>query len=129
MADCAPVTISVRWIKSVGMLLISGETALLRMSAATWRRPLTSTNVRDVGSKAMSYAEANVKAAFDHAQKLVHAKDIQEVMALQADYLKTQMAAAQTQAKDFGAVVQAQAKDIGAAVQKTAAAATAAVKK
>ena len=64
------------------------------------------TNVRDVGSKAMSYAEANVKAAFDHAQKLVHAKDIQEVMALQSEYLKAQMTSLQEQAKDIGATVQ-----------------------
>jgi phasin len=62
--------------------------------------------VKDVGSKAMSYAEANVKAAFDHAQKLVHAKDLQEIMQLQADYLKSQMATLQEQAKEIGTTVQ-----------------------
>lgn len=62
--------------------------------------------VKDVGAKAMSYAEANVKAAFDHAQKLVHAKDLQEVMQLQSDYLKSQMATLQEQAKDIGSTVQ-----------------------
>ncbi|MDE2364811.1 MAG: phasin [Hyphomicrobiales bacterium] len=64
------------------------------------------TGVKDVGTKAMSYAEANVKAAFDHAQKLVHAKDLQEVMQLQSEYLKAQMATLQEQAKEIGSTVQ-----------------------
>ncbi len=62
--------------------------------------------VKEVGAKAVAYAEANVKAAFDHAQKLVHAKDLQEVLALQNDYLKTQLSTLQDQAKEFGAAVQ-----------------------
>jgi phasin len=64
------------------------------------------TSVKDVGSKAMTYAEANVKAAFDHAQKLVHAKDLQEVMQLQTEYLKSQMSTLQEQAKEIGSTVQ-----------------------
>jgi phasin len=63
--------------------------------------------VKDIGAKAMTYAEANVKAAFDHAQKLVHAKDLQEVMQLQSEYLKSQMATLQEQAKEIGTTVQA----------------------
>lgn len=62
--------------------------------------------VKDVGAKAMSYAEANMKAAFDHAQKLVHAKDLQEVVQLQSEYLKAQMANLQEQAKEIGSTVQ-----------------------
>ncbi|MFO1115032.1 MAG: phasin [Beijerinckiaceae bacterium] len=62
--------------------------------------------VKDVGAKAMSYAEANMKAAFDHAQKLVHAKDLQEVVQLQSEYLKAQMANLQEQAKEIGTTVQ-----------------------
>jgi phasin len=58
---------------------------------------------KDVGAKAMSYAEANVKAAFDLAQKLVHAKDVQEVMQLQSDYVKSQFEAIQEQTKELGA--------------------------
>lgn len=64
------------------------------------------TGARDVSGKAMSFAEANVKAAFDHAQKLVKAKSLQEVMQLQSDYVRTQMASLQEQAKDIGATVQ-----------------------
>jgi hypothetical protein len=57
-------------------------------------------------AKAMSFAENNVNAAFDLAQKLVRAKDVNEVLALQAEFAKAQMAAMQTQAKELGAVAQ-----------------------
>jgi phasin len=56
--------------------------------------------------KAMSFAENNVNAAFDLAQKLVRAKDVSEVLALQSEFAKSQMAAMQTQAKELGAVAQ-----------------------
>ena len=74
--------------------------------SATENAPFALPGVKEVGAKAVSYAEANVKAAFDHAQKLVHAKDLQEVMKLQNEYLKSQMSALQDQAKEFGAAVQ-----------------------
>lgn len=61
---------------------------------------------KDVGVKAFSFAEANVKAAFDLAQKLVHAKDPQEVLQLQAEYVKTQMSVIQEQTKELGAAIQ-----------------------
>ena len=69
-----------------------------------------STNVnssaKDMSSKAISFAESNVAAAFELAQKMVRAKDVQEVLALQADYARTQMAAIQSQAKEIGSLVQ-----------------------
>ena len=46
MAELPPVTMSTRSMRSFGIELMSGETALFRMSAATWRRPLTRTRVR-----------------------------------------------------------------------------------
>ena len=64
------------------------------------------TNMKEVGVKAMSFAETNMKSAFDHAQKLVHAKDMQEVLQLQTEYLKSQMSSLQDQAKEMGATVQ-----------------------
>ena len=64
------------------------------------------TNMKEVGVKAMSFAETNMKSAFDHAQKLVHAKDMQEVLQLQTEYLKSQMPSRQEQAKEMGATVQ-----------------------
>ena len=43
---------------------------------------------KDVGQKAMGFAEQNIANSFEFAQKLVRAKDIQEVMALQQEYLQ-----------------------------------------
>lgn len=63
-------------------------------------------NVKSVSSQSLGYAEENINAAFDFAQKLVQAKDPQEAFALQSEYLKTQLAKMQTQAKEIGAIVQ-----------------------
>ena len=63
-------------------------------------------NAKDAMAKAMSFAENNVNAAFDLAQKLVRAKDVSEVLALQSEFAKAQMAAMQTQVKELGAVAQ-----------------------
>jgi phasin len=62
--------------------------------------------VKAVSAHVLSYTERNVNAAFDLAQKLVRAKDPQEALALQSEYLKTQLAVLQEQAKELGAVVQ-----------------------
>jgi phasin len=56
--------------------------------------------------KAKSFAEDNVKAALDLAQKLVHAKDLQEIVALQTAFATSQFAAIQTQANDLAAASQ-----------------------
>jgi phasin family protein len=58
---------------------------------------------KDVGQKAMGFAEQNIANSFEFAQRLVRAKDLQEVMALQQEFLATQMKAMSEQAKDLGA--------------------------
>jgi phasin len=60
--------------------------------------------MKDLGTKAMGFAETNVKAAFDLAQKLVQARDMQEVLALQSEYVRAQMSAIQEQARELGAL-------------------------
>jgi phasin len=67
--------------------------------------------VKDVREKVMSFAEQNIANSFEFAQKLVRAKDVQEVLALQQEFLKAQMAAMQTQAKDLGSAAQKAAAD------------------
>ena len=57
---------------------------------------------RDIGQKAMSFAEQNITNAFEFAQKLVRARDADEIMKLQADYIKEQMQALSEQAKELG---------------------------
>src|SRR5215203_3421961 len=56
----------------------------------------------DISLKALSHTEQNMKAAFDHAKKLVQAKDLQEAMRLQADFMKAQYDAATEQFKELG---------------------------
>ncbi|GDX38032.1 hypothetical protein LBMAG20_02470 [Methylocystaceae bacterium] len=68
--------------------------------------PLVPSEAKDMGAKAFSYAEANVNAAFDLAQKLVHAKDPQEVFQLQSEFVKTQLNSIQEQTKELGAAFQ-----------------------
>lgn len=74
---------------------------------------------RDLAKKAIGYAEQNVSAAFDLAQKLVHAKDVEDVVRIQSEFLKSQMSALQTQMTDIGSAVQATAKKAAADVQST----------
>jgi phasin len=57
---------------------------------------------KEVSQKAISFAEQNVATSFAFAQQLVRAKDVQEVMRLQAEYIKTQMATMAEQAKVLG---------------------------
>jgi len=56
----------------------------------------------EIAHKSMSYAEKNVAATFDFAQKLMQAKDAAEVMGLQSQFLSHQMQALSTQVQDLG---------------------------
>ncbi len=49
------------------------------------------TNAREIGSKAVAYAEKNVQASLDYAQSLLKAKDLTEVMRLHSEYVQGQM--------------------------------------
>jgi phasin len=61
------------------------------------------TGAKDVSEKAMSYAERNVANTFAFADRLVHAKDIQQVIALQTEFVQAQMKELAEQAKELGA--------------------------
>ena len=67
----------------------------------------------DVAKNALAIAEANLKASFEHARKLLHAKDINEVMQLQSEFLRTQFGAATEQFKQITGATVAAAKDAG----------------
>jgi phasin len=66
---------------------------------------------RDIGAKAMSYAEKNVQASLDYAQALLHAKDLAEVMRLHSEYVRAQMRAVAEQASEMGQAVSRAAID------------------
>ena len=60
---------------------------------------------KDIGTKAMSYAEKNVQASLDYAQSLLHAKDLTEIMRLHSEYVQTQMRSLAEQASEMGQIV------------------------
>jgi phasin len=62
-------------------------------------------SAKEASAKALSFTEANVKAAFDHAQKLVQSKDPQEILTHQTEFVKKQLAAIEAHAKELGAAV------------------------
>lgn len=61
---------------------------------------------KDLTQKTFSYAEQNIAAAFDLAQRLVRAKDVQEAMQIQAEFVRSQFSSMQTQMKEFGSMAQ-----------------------
>lgn len=76
------------------------------MGAVDTATSTTQTSAKSVGTQVLSYAEQNVNAAFDLAHKLVQAKDPQEALAIQSEFLKAQMASLQDQAKTIGGMIQ-----------------------
>ena len=62
-------------------------------------------SARDIATKAVSYAEKNVAASLDYAQKLLHSKDIGEVMRLHSEYVQSQMKSLAEQASELGQIV------------------------
>jgi phasin len=75
------------------------------------RNETVRTGARDVSQRAIAYAEKNVQASLDHAQALVKARDIGEVMRLHADYVQTQMRLMAEQATEMGQLVGRTAMD------------------
>ncbi|HZH11436.1 MAG TPA: phasin [Microvirga sp.] len=67
-------------------------------------------SAKDATRKTFTYAEQNLAAAFDLAQRMVRAKDMQEAMQIQAEFVRTQFEAMQTQMKEFGSIAQAAMK-------------------
>ncbi|MDP2802860.1 MAG: phasin [Phreatobacter sp.] len=59
-------------------------------------------SAQDVGRKAIAFAETNVAASFDYAQRLVQARDMAEVMEIQTRFLQDQMKAMEEQARELG---------------------------
>ena len=69
----------------------------------------------DLNKKVLSLAEQNLSVAFEHAQKLIKAKDPQEILALQGEYLKAQAASFGEQVRQIG---DAAAKTVSSITEK-----------
>jgi phasin len=59
-------------------------------------------SANEIAHKSMAYAEQNMAATFEFAEKLMHAKDPTEVMRLQSEYLGRQVQTLSAQAQELG---------------------------
>ena len=66
------------------------------------RNEAVRSSVRDISSKAISFAQQNMTASLDYAEKLVRARDLSEVMRLHTEYVQSQMKALTEQASEIG---------------------------
>lgn len=66
---------------------------------------------KEISSKAISYAEKNVEASLEYAQRLLQAKDLSEVMRLHSEYVQAQMRFLAEQASEMGQIVSRAAMD------------------
>ena len=60
---------------------------------------------KDIGTKAISFAEKNVQTSLDYAQSLLHAKDLREVIRLHSEYVTNQMRSLAEQASEMGQIM------------------------
>jgi phasin len=58
----------------------------------------------DLSRQSLAFVEENIAASFDLAQRLVQARTVEEMAALQQEFLRRQMAAAADQGKTLGAM-------------------------
>jgi phasin len=78
------------------------EAANKAMGQLQGRAQAAQSGATEIAHKSMSYAEQNVTATFEFAQKLMQAKDAAELMRLQSEYLSRQMQALSSQVQDLG---------------------------
>jgi hypothetical protein len=62
-------------------------------------------NVKEMNDKAVAYAEANVVSGFELAERLLKAKDPQEMGTIYQSHLKEQMDKLNAQFREFGSLI------------------------
>jgi phasin len=65
----------------------------------------------EISKQALTFTEQNVRAAFEHARKLVHATDLQEAMRLQSEFLRSQFTNAGDHMRQITGAVVSKATD------------------
>ena len=65
----------------------------------------------EMSKQALNFTEQNMKAAFEHARKLVHATDLQEAMRIQSEFLRSQFTNAGEHMRQISGEVMSAAKD------------------
>ena len=71
------------------------------MESASKSVAMVPSPTNDAAQQALAITEKNLKAAFEHARKLMNAKDINEVMQLQTEFLRNQFGIATEQSKQM----------------------------
>ena len=66
---------------------------------------------KDVTEKAITFAGQNIASSFDLARQLVQAKDAQEMLRLQTDFIRSQMQVFAEQARELGESTSKAARD------------------
>ena len=65
----------------------------------------------DISKQALTFTEQNMKAAFEHARRLVHATDLQQAMQIQSEFLRSQFTNAGEHMRQITGGVMSAAKD------------------
>lgn len=73
---------------------------------------VATTGAKDLRQRSLMFAERNVATSFEFAQKLVRASNPEEVMKLQAEFMKSQMQALTEQAQELGQSATKAAMDV-----------------
>jgi phasin len=69
------------------------------MESASKSVAMVPSPMNDAAQQALAITEKNLRAAFEHARKLMNANDINEVMQLQTEFLRNQFGIATEQSK------------------------------
>ncbi|NVK33906.1 MAG: phasin [Rhodobacteraceae bacterium] len=77
------------------------------------------TGTSEVNEKTLSFAEEHMQAAFQFAQQIVKARDLEEMVSLQQTYLKNQMETLGEQARDLSDHANKAAQNVAKAAKKT----------
>lgn len=80
-------------------------------SAIEGRSEAARVNAKEISAKAMSFAEKNVAASLDHAQQLLQAKDLADIMRIHSEYVQGQMRNLAEQASEMTQAVGKAAMD------------------
>jgi len=78
------------------------DTTQFTMNTFEARSKVTQDATTEVTKKIMNFAEQNVASAFDYAQKLARAKDPPTLLALQGEFISTQIQVLYAQARILG---------------------------
>ncbi len=101
--------------KAVGQYLDATQEAVAKAEGSA-------KSVRDgaaeVSRQALAYVEENVAASFDFAHRLVQARTVEEIAALQKEFMAKQMASLAEQGKSIGGMMGRAATDAMDRVKK-----------